>query len=179
MLADTEFIILPYASQNGRSILHLLAEELSSGTWDTFRGAVAFAKQSGNEERLLRALTKFAESGGTIALTIGADVFGRATRGSDYDAVKTILETLKPFPSAKIYLYHERYRTFHPKVYLFSNEPAGAALAIVGSSNWTEGGLVENVEANVVIRFDLAQAEHKMVFQEVKGIMERYWTEAQ
>lgn len=177
MLADTEFIILPYASQRGRSILHRLAEELSSGEWDMFHGAVAFAKQSGNDRRLLDALAAFAERGGSISLTIGADVFGPTSRGTEYAAVETLLETFKPFPEAKLYLYHEGRRTFHPKLYLFSREAAGRALVIVGSSNWTEGGLAENVEANVSVRFDLNQKDHRIEFDEIKGILERYWTE--
>jgi HKD family nuclease len=179
MLADIEFIILPYASQRGDSILKLLIKQLSSGTWDAFRGAVAFIKQSGNDERLLDALAAFAERGGTISLTVGADVFGPTSRGSDYDAVRTLLEIFDQYPAAKLYLYHEHGRTFHPKVYLFSNESQGRALAIVGSSNWTEGGLANNVEANVLVRFDLTQEEHKIAFDEVKGILERYWTEAE
>lgn len=177
MLAETEFIILPYASERGRSILQLLANELSNGRWTAFRGAVAFAKQSGNDLRLLRALAKFAKGGGTVALTIGADVFGPSSRGSEYDAVKTLLETLEPFPDAKLYLYHERYRTFHPKLYLFSNCHTSRALAIVGSSNWTEGGLVENVEANVLVKFDLTQREHKIAFDGLVDTLESYWAE--
>jgi HKD family nuclease len=178
MLADTEFIILPYASQRGRSILQLLVEELSSEAWSAFYGAVAFAKQSGNDGRLLDALAEFAKRGGTISLTLGADVFGPTSRGSEYDAVETLLETLDPYPQAKLYLYHESRRTFHPKLYLFAHENAGRAMAVVGSSNWTEGGLAENVEANVLVRFDLAQKEHKSAFDEVKGTLERYWTES-
>jgi HKD family nuclease len=179
MLAETEFIILPYASQRGRSILHLLVEELRNSEWDTFRGAVAFAKQSGNDVRLLEALAEFAKGGGTISLTVGADVFGPSSRGSEYDAVETLLETFNPYPAAKLYLYHEGRRTFHPKLYLFSNETAGRAMAIVGSSNWTEGGLAENVEASVLVRFDLTQEEHRTTFDEVKGTFERFWTEAE
>lgn len=179
MLADTEFIILPYTSREGGSILHLLARELSSGAWDTFRGAVAFAKRSGNEKRLLKALTTFARRGGTIALTVGADVFGQTIRGSEYDALQTILHALEPFPSAKLYLYHERGRTFHPKLYLFSSESTGKALVIVGSSNWTRGGLIENVEANVLVRFDLTQQKHKAEFEKLTATMKRYWTEAE
>lgn len=179
MLAETEFIILPYSSQRGRSILHILIEELSSGEWNTFGGAVAFAKQSGNDVRLLEALAKFAAGGGAISLTIGADVFGTTGRGSEYDAVATLLETLHPYPEAKIYLYHEGRRTFHPKLYLFSNETAGIAMALVGSSNWTEGGLAENVEANVLVRFKLNQPDHRIAFDEVRGTLDRYWTEAE
>lgn len=179
MLADTEFIILPYASKVGRSILQILIEELSADRWDTFRSAVAFAKQSGNDTGLLSALAKFAERGGTISMTIGADVFGPSSRGSELSAVETLLETLKPYPAAKLFLYHEARRTFHPKMYVFSHEKENRALAIVGSTNWTEGGLSENVEANVLVRFDLTQKDHRICFDEVVETLERYWTESE
>lgn len=177
MLADTEFIILPYASSEQQSILHILVNELNTGNWDSFLGAVAFAKQSGNDATLLDALTTFAEQGGAISLTVGADVFGASSRGSEYQAVETLLEKLEPYPTAKLYLYHEPRRTFHPKLYLFCNEPEERALAIVGSSNWTEGGLAENVEANVLIRFDLSQADHRTEFEKLKRTFELFWTE--
>jgi HKD family nuclease len=179
MLAETEFVILPYASQRGRSLLHLLVRELRDGEWDTFRGAVAFVKQSGNYPHLLKALTLFAKRGGTISLTVGADVFGRKSRGSEYVAVAKLLKTFEPYSEAKLYLYHERRRTFHPKLYLFSNEPGKRALAIVGSSNWTEGGLAENVEASVLVRFDLTRKQHKDTFEELKDTFERFWSEAE
>jgi HKD family nuclease len=177
MLAHTEFIILPYASKEGMSILHILVEELRNGGWEAFHGAVAFAKQSGNHATLLDALTTFARRGGTISLTVGADVFGATCRGSEYEAVETLLEKFEPYPAAKLYLYHERRRTFHPKLYLFSNEAEDRALAIVGSSNWTEGGLAENIEANVLVRFDLAQADHRAEFEKVKRTFELFWTD--
>lgn len=177
MLAQTEFIILPYASKDGRSILHILVEELRDGGWRAFHGAVAFAKESGNDAALLDALTAFASDGGTISLTVGADVFGATTRGSEYEAVETLLQKFEPYPMAKVYLYHERRRTFHPKLYLFSNEAESRALAIVGSSNWTEGGLAENIEANVLIRFDLSQKDHIVEFEKVTQTFELFWTE--
>jgi len=179
MLAEIEFIILPYASQQGRSVLHLLVEELTNGGWSSFRSAVAFAKQSGNDVSLLAALAKFANDGGAISLTIGADIFGTTSRGSEYEAVETLLRTLDPYPNAKIFLYHEGRRTFHPKLYLFANEASGKAMAIVGSSNWTEGGLAENVEANVLVRFDLAEKEHRTAFDELVELLDRYWTESE
>jgi HKD family nuclease len=60
-----------------------------------------------------------------------------------------------------MFLYHDkkRSRTFHPKIYLFSNVPNNNALLIIGSSNWSAGGFHDNIEANVIIELDLKDAE--------------------
>ncbi|WP_082820941.1 phospholipase D-like domain-containing protein [Gemmatimonas phototrophica] len=179
MLANTELIILPYSSKEGRSILQILVWELENGGWTSFRGAVAFARHSGNDVRLLSALSSFVERGASIALTLGADTFGTTGRGTEYHAVETLLRLFAPYPNAELFLYHEPRRTFHPKIYLFANEQEGRALSIIGSSNWTEGGLAENVEANVLITFDLTIADHLSNYQSLKGHFERYWSEMQ
>jgi HKD family nuclease len=177
ILAETEFLILPYASKAGRSLLHVLVDELTSRRWQCFRGAVAFAKHSGNQETLLTALCDFAREGGYVTLTVGADVFGGTSRGSDYSAVELLVNALEPFNSAKVFLYREQTRTFHPKVYLFSNEATQRARVIVGSSNWSAGGLVENVEANVIVNLDLGMPDHLESFRSLKDVFDRYWTE--
>jgi hypothetical protein len=52
-------------------------------------------------------------------------------------------------PSA-VFIYHNEYGvTFHPKLYLFTNQAAGRL--IVGSNNLTEAGLFTNTEAGLQI----------------------------
>jgi len=172
-----ELLVLPYASAAGRSLLHVLIEELRRGTWSRFQAAVAFAKASGNFPDLVDALHAFAEAGGRVELTFGADTFSGETKGSDLEAVEELVESLDGLPSAAVHLYHEKGRTFHPKVYLFSNEVEQTALLIVGSSNWSEGGLVTNVEANVLIRLDLTDAAHRKVFDDAQRCFTEYWKE--
>ncbi|MFW9973207.1 MAG: hypothetical protein ACFFDF_23690, partial [Candidatus Odinarchaeota archaeon] len=48
------------------------------------------------------------------------------------------------------------------KLYLFSNEEKSRALLILGSSNWSKGGLVTNVEANILVNFDLEKVQLDM-----------------
>lgn len=177
MLAETELLVLPYGAKDGKTILDLLLREFRSGEWTGFRGAVAFARSSGNYPDLLDAMAEFASSGGSISLTFGADVFGKDTRGSDYDAIAELLSGLQQYPSVSLYLYHEKNRTFHPKIYLFTNEEAERALLVVGSSNWSRGGLVENVEANVILRLDLSQADHREAYEQVLALFDSFWTE--
>ena len=75
-----EILLLPYDAAEGASLFHRLIAELSSGDWERFRAAVAFARVSGNSHELLDALLDFASSGRTVSLTFGADTFGADPR---------------------------------------------------------------------------------------------------
>lgn len=175
--AQTEFMVLPYSSVKGQSLLERLTRELMSDRWTSFWCGVAFANRSGNEDSLLKALVSFAERGGSISMTFGADVFGADSYGTELAAVHKLLSVLEKQPKARLFLYHEHGRTFHPKMYVFSGD--GRALVIIGSSNWTKGGLSENVEANVAVHLDLSDSGHKAAFDELIAIFEEYWSEAE
>lgn len=176
MQAKVEVLVLPYDSANGQSMLARLIDELSSGSWSRFRAAVAFARASGNDTRLLEALKTFSDGGGQIRLTFGADTFAGDAKGSDYEAIEEILNSLDP-QSDSVYLYHGSQHTFHPKVYLFDNCQDQQALLIVGSSNWSGGGLVTNVEANIVVHLDLSDESHAVIYGRVVNCLEMYWSE--
>lgn len=173
--ALAEFLILPYAAAHGNSLLERLARELDDEKWDCFWGAVAFANESGNDRRLMEALTGFVARGGEVSLTFGADVFGEGNYGTQLTAVRTLLTALAAHESGNVFLYHERGRTFHPKIYLFSG--GDEALVIIGSSNWTRGGLAENVEANVLVKLNLAHADQRTAFEGLVETFRSYWTE--
>lgn len=177
MFADIELLILPYCAADKRSVLHILIDELGNPDWSRFQAAVAFAKATGNFPDLLGAMRGFAQRGGGIELTFGADGFSGETRGSDYQAIDEVLAAIGDEPTVRVHLYHELGRTFHPKVYLFSNVEQGKAVLIVGSSNWSGGGLHDNIEANVLIRLDLATSEHRKVFDDIQFCFATYWTE--
>lgn len=155
--------------------MHFLINEFKSGHWTQFQAAVAFARQSGNYVELIEAMRQFAKEGGTIDLTFGADTFPSGARGSQYDAIDTLLSELGHSPRVRIHLYHETTRTFHPKVYLFANTGQGRALLIVGSSNWSAGGFHENVEANVAVRLDLHNAQHRQCYEDLVRHFSDYW----
>ncbi|HEU0013248.1 MAG TPA: phospholipase D-like domain-containing protein [Longimicrobium sp.] len=140
--------------------------------------AVAFARASGNDPALLDSLFRFASTPGhSVALTFGADLFGGTAPASDLSALEVLLGGLAGLPRSHVYLYHEPNRTFHPKVYVFSNEAARRALVIIGSSNWSRGGLVDNVEANVALHLDLSDEDHRALFEEIRMNFEKYWSE--
>ena len=176
MLTNTEVIILPYSGEAKRTILHLLIDEFGSDKWTLFQSAVAFAKTSGNYEELLKAIATFLRSGGRVEMTFGADVFGRDVKGSEYEAIEKLLSEFQNQPNAKFFLYHEKgSRTFHPKIYLFSNPKTNKALLLVGSSNWSAGGFHDNVEANISVELDLTKADHLSCHQQVQSYFSVYW----
>ncbi|WP_187360109.1 phospholipase D-like domain-containing protein [Chitinolyticbacter meiyuanensis] len=63
--------------------------------------------------------------------------------------------------------------TFHPKIYLFRKGDIG--IALVGSSNFTQGGLAKNEEANV----KLLGGWHSEIFQSLKARCEGWWESGQ
>jgi HKD family nuclease len=178
-VARVRLLVLPYASLQGESLVQLLVNELGSARWSRFAAAVAFAKHSGNYVEFLDALRKFSEAGNTVELTFGGNTFGAEAAGSEYEAIESLLRELQKTTDTKIFLYREAARTFHPKIYLFDNNKDLTALLVVGSSNWTDGGLRDNVEANVVIDLDLTKKDQKTLHQQVRSYFEDFWQEKQ
>ena len=136
---------------------------------------MAFAKHSANYPDLLQALTDFAKGGNAVELTFGANTFGAESASSEYEAIDTLLTQLDAMPNARLFLYRERTRTFHPKVYLFDNDKTKLALFVVGSSNWTDGGLRDNVEANIVVELDLTKRDQRKLHGELRSYIESFW----
>lgn len=64
---------------------------------------------------------------------------------------------------------------FHPKLYLVRGK--STARFVVGSANLTLGGLNNNIEAGLVIEFDLANADDKKVVDEIEGQLTSLSTE--
>ncbi len=177
MKADVELLIQPYCLPDGRSLLETLIQEFTGGNWAVFRSAVAFARTTGNYTALVLAMLNFAKQGGRIEMTFGADTFSQGNSGSDYQAIKALLSALGEEPTVRLFLYHEKRRTFHPKVYLFANEEENRALLVVGSSNWSTGGFWENVEVNVILRLDLGKKDHSASYHQIQACFDDYWME--
>lgn len=155
-----------------------LIDELMSGKWKQFRAAVAFVRTSGNNAVLLDSLRAFgSEPGNILELTFGADLFGGSSPASEYAAVERLLSSIGDLPGARVHLYHEPGRTFHPKMYLFSDEEAGRALVFIGSSNWSVGGMVGNVEANVAVELEFGKSGNREMYEECLSYFMKYWSE--
>lgn len=121
------------------------------------------------------AIASFAKSGRVVELTLGANTFGSESAGSDYEAIETLVTKLEGVASARLFLYREKTRTFHPKIYLFDNEKTRRALIILGSSNWTDGSLTNNVEANLIVELDLRKKDQRRLHAELRGYFSKYW----
>lgn len=175
--ANIDIQILPYPSNTNSSLAHMIIEELEKGEWIKFEAAVAFIKRSGNFDGLLNAIEDFAKIGNEVELIFGVSSFGKLETGTELEAVEQLVNEFEEFEGIDISIYHEPGRTFHPKVYLFSNEVEQRAKAIIGSSNWTLGGFCENVEANVIIELDLEYPSNNDLYMYIRSIFDNYWKE--
>jgi hypothetical protein len=132
--------------------------------WSRFRAAVAFVKRSG-VRHIYDALSDFAARG-TVKISVGVDCGGTSREGLHalFDSVK---------PSGEVWVFHnDNDSTFHPKIYLFSNERE--AELVIGSGNLTEGGLFTNYEAAVHLRLDLHTADHVALLHQVDQILDTW-----
>lgn len=106
-----------------------------------FECMVAFAKTSGWKEMkapLKRALSK----GMAARLAVGLDFYHTDP------ALLRALFSLSKKHNLELYLSNSQ-STFHPKIYAF--ESSDGCKVVVGSANFTQGGLLQNYEASVLI----------------------------
>lgn len=134
--------------------------ELASGNWTRFTAIVAFARMSG-VGHIEPPLVSFTNSGSRADLTIGTDM-----RSTSYEAAWYLMQAVQG-NGRMLLASAEPGATFHPKVFIFSDadstttdtvaalEAASSAVVILGSSNFTGGGLFLNDEASLVWTPDL------------------------
>lgn len=138
----TEMISLIHHPEGEKRLGDLLVENLSHAKWNLFRAAVAFVKRSGTKH-VASALKSFLERG-EVKLSVGIDHLG-----TSFEGLGELLDALGD--KGEAYVFHNEARsTFHPKLYLFTNDTA--AECFIGSGNLTEGGLFTNCEAFVHLR---------------------------
>jgi HKD family nuclease len=161
----TELLTQPFGSSVGDRLI----AELSSGRWQRFRCAVAFAKPSG-VKYLDQPLRRFAAAGGVAELAIGID-----SRGTSFEAANQLAGAVEG--SGRLIITTEigaGSPSFHPKVYAFTSDGGGEALAIVGSSNLTEGGLFTNHELSTAFELDLSQGDDIAFMAAVEKSLRRW-----
>jgi HKD family nuclease len=111
--------------------------------------AVAFVKFSG--VRLIdESLVGLLARGGKAEIIFGLDFSLTEPR-----ALSRIMEIKASHPALTLFAFSDPYLpgrepTFHPKLYMFE-QADGDWTAIVGSSNLSKGGLIDNVEIGVAI----------------------------
>lgn len=140
----------------GDYIIRLLTQD--EPRFEIFRACVAFVK-AGGMLRLAPALQSFMDRGNRIEIVSGID---------DGITSKQGLELVMRY-STTAYVFNNPMTTFHPKLYLFE-VPQKRAVAFIGSSNLTSGGLYTNYEANLRIEFDLSLAEDRKAYDSILAI---------
>lgn len=121
-----------------------LANDIDSKMWNRIEIAVAWVRHSGTQH-LESSFKNFLGRGGFAQVTVGVDIENTSEEG-----LKDLL-ALQDHGNIETHIHHnEAMTTFHPKVYLMSND--SIARLIVGSNNLTEAGLFINTEAG--LQFD-------------------------
>lgn len=124
--------------------LRTLLQDAVTGKYDEVVLLSAFAKRAGIA-RLQVALAALKASSSTLTSIVGVD-----HNGTSKEAVDDLFNL-----SDRLFIVHSTRPdvTFHPKAYLFKG--ATSATLLVGSSNFTAGGLFSNMELGVELTFDL------------------------
>lgn len=121
---------------------------LDSGQYDSVKVLMAFARSPG-VGLVSSSLGNFIKTGGTAEVILGLDLGG--TSADALQSLAGIGVDLRVFGA-------KGDRTFHPKVIILEDSASAEYAAIVGSHNWTAGGLDSNFEASVVVKGQRGQA---------------------
>ena len=140
----------------GKSIASLLKNA------DEIYICVAFLKSSGLDI-LLPMLVNSVREQRPVSIFVGTDFFLTEPR-----ALWSLFKLTKDRRKFKFFLLEQSRDTFHPKIYLTFH--ADMATAIVGSSNLTKGGLVDNIEAATYIQTDRNDSYISEILDYLKSI---------
>lgn len=136
-----------------------LTVSFESKIYDSFCGFIAFAAASGIL-KLLKSIEEAKKHYSRLTFFIGVD-----NKGTSKEALELLVQK-----EIEVYIYHrqEDYITYHPKLFLF--EGKRHTRIILGSSNLTHSGLINNIEASVQLDFQPeTDKQGKKVLTEVKN----------
>lgn len=121
---------------------NFIIDSFESEKYSSFNAFVAFVS-TGGLKNIIDQMLAFREAGGEIKLYLGVNL--NATS-------KEALEKLLEHGIQSYVIYSPNNIIYHPKIYAFAGNET--TRAIVGSSNLTESGLFQNIEASVCIDFE-------------------------
>lgn len=121
---------------------NFIIDSFESKNYTSFNAFVAFVS-TGGLKNIIDQMLAFREAGGEIKLYLGVNL--NATS-------KEALEKLLEHEIESYVVYSPNNIIYHPKIYAF--EGGETTRAIVGSSNLTESGLFQNIEASVCVDFN-------------------------
>lgn len=117
-----------------------ICSALNSDFFTDMNFFVAFLRRTGLFE-IIKFLKKAKEKGKNITFYVGID-----QKVTSRQALEKLLELNIP-----TYVYNSSSYIYHPKVYMFEGKDKNRV--IIGSSNFTNNGLFNNVEASVLLDF--------------------------
>ena len=121
---------------------NFIIKSLESDDYNSFNAFVAFVS-TGGLKNIIEKMLAFREAGGEIKLYLGVNL--NATS-------KEALEKLLEHEIESYVVYSPNNIIYHPKIYAFQGDET--TRAIIGSSNLTESGLFQNIEASVCVDFE-------------------------
>ena len=145
------------------SLNKAINDALSKGQYKTFRALIAYISWGGIG-LIHEKLEKYYDTGNKVSLIIGV-----GDDGSEVDALRYLKQRL---PKANIYVFHVPVASykFHPKVYIFSNKKK--SLLLIGSNNFTRGGLFCNSEC--CVKIEVENTKDKELFTSMNQLWESY-----
>lgn len=153
-----EIKVLPqgYCLESHSSVAEILINSLGDIRYTSFKCLVAFASYGG-----ITAFTPHIQNN-KYHLTDIKFIVGIDQQGTSKEALEEILTW-----EVNSYVYHSRSpNIFHPKIYIF--EGIEDYLAIIGSNNFTESGLVKNIECSVVITHHKNNPKDRSILEEIE-----------
>lgn len=120
---------------------NFIIDSLESENYNSFNAFVAFVS-TGGLKNIIDQMLAFREAGGEIKLYLGVNL--NATS-------KEALEKLLEHEIESYVVYSPNNIIYHPKIFAFEGDET--TRAIIGSSNLTESGLFQNIEASVCVDF--------------------------
>jgi len=139
---------------HSKSLSSILSQRIVQS--NDIRIAVAFLSMRGIN--LLYDSIDFAlDQGASFEFLAGLDM-----QTTEPEALHFLYNLSKKNANLTLYCYVsvEPSSIYHPKIYLLKNTNSSEVIAIVGSSNLTEGGLKRNIEANLIIEADI---DHEII----------------
>lgn len=139
---DIKFIGQGLDPESNITAGNFIIDSLKSENYSSFNAFIAFVS-TGGLKNIIDEMLAFKEAGGEIKLYLGVNL--NATS-------KEALEKLLEHQIESYVVYSPNNIIYHPKIYAFEGDET--TRAIIGSSNLTESGLFQNIEASVCVDFE-------------------------
>lgn len=154
---NIRFLGQGFTDISDESVGQLIVDSLTNDAFNQFTAIVAFASEGG-----VRSIIDHIENAKkhltNIEFYIGVD-----QQATSHEALNLLLESgIDP------YIYHTvSHIIFHPKIYIFEGEKQGKI--IVGSSNLTVQGLFQNMEASLIVDFEMNNNQGINLLNQIKN----------